>query len=117
MSTLSARHRNLHTLVFSPGTNRETSVQVALRQVTSAARVAQLKEQLGLTKGVTLLEGRLVEPLRTPEHLRAGVEALLVWAGRTGALRLEAYQGAITDHWRDRYGDKLVFSWRTDEIP
>ncbi len=116
MTTLTARYRPLTTLTFI-GPGRETAVTIALRQITSAGRVTQIQQQYGLTKGVVLLEGRLVEPLLTPSTLKAGDQALLAWAGRQGVARLEPYQGALNDALRERFGDKLLLSWRTDEIP
>ncbi len=117
MTTLTARYRPHTTLTFNPGSSREETITVALRQVTNPTRVSLIQQQLGLTKGVAVLEGRLVDPLRTPSNVKAGSEALLSWAGRQGVARLEPYQGALPDVLRDRFGDKLLLSWRTDEIP
>lgn len=117
MSTVTARYRPLTRLTFNPGEAREESVTLALRQVTNPTRVSLIQQQLGLTKGVVVLEGRLVEPLRVPSNVKAGSEALLSWSGRVGVARLEPYQSALTGELRDRFGDKVLLSWRTDEIP
>ena len=117
MSTVSARYRPLTVLTFNPGSAREEVVTIALRQVTNPTRVSLIQQQLGLTKGVAVIEVRLVTPRRTPANLKAGSEALLVWSGRNGVARLEPYQGALPDVLRDEFGDKLLLSWRTDEIP
>ncbi len=117
MTTLSARYRPLTILTFNPGSGREEAITIALRQVTNPSRVSLIQQQLGLTKGVVVLEGRLVEPLRVPVNLKAGSEALLTWSGRVGVARLEPYQSALTGELRDRFGDKVLLSWRTDEIP
>lgn len=92
-------------------------MSIALRQVTNATRVTLIREQLGLTDSTLIIEGRLVSPLRTPATLKAGSTAPLTWAGRNGIARVEPYQGAIVNSWRDRYGDKLLLTWTTDEIP
>lgn len=117
MSTITARYRPHTLLTFNPGETSEVSVTIALRQVTNASRVSLIQQQLGLNKTVVLIEGRLVEPLRTPSALRAGAKALLTWAGRVGVARLEPYQGALNDALRDRFGDKLLLSWTSDVIP
>lgn len=117
MTTLSGRHRPITSLTFNPGTGREETIEVALRQVTNPARVSLIQGQLGLTKGVIVIEGRMVTPRRVPESLRAGNEALLEWSGRAGVARFEPHQGALVGKLRDRYGDKVLLSWRTDEIP
>lgn len=93
------------------------TLTIAPRQVTNPSRVSLISEQLGLTKGTVIIEARLVTPLRLPATVKAGATGILTWAGRAGVARLEPYQGAIVNAWRDRYGDKLLLTWTTDEIP
>lgn len=111
MVSLAARHRQVHTLVFGA-----TSVDVALRQVTNANRISLIKQQMGLNHSEIILEGRMVDPRTVPSTMVAGSIATLVWAGRTGLVRVESYQSVLVDSWRQLYGDRVVFSWRTDEV-
>lgn len=110
MSTVTGRHRPHTTLVFQPG---GAEVVVALRQVTDARRIGAL----GLTDAQAVIEGRLVRPLELPASVKAGAQAVLVWAGRAGAARLEPVQDSLTPRLRQRFGQRITLSWRTDEIP
>lgn len=110
MSTVTSRHRPHTVLVFQPG---GVEVTVALRQVTDARRIGAL----GLTDANAVIEGRMVMPLELPENVRAGAQAVLQWAGRNGAARLEPVQDALTPRHRRMFGQKITLSWRTDEIP
>lgn len=93
-----------------------TLVTVALRQVTNANRISLIKQQMGLNKSEVILEGRMVKPRKVPSTIKAGSTAKLTWAGVEGWCRLETYQSAIKDDWRDKYGDRIVFSFRTDNV-
>lgn len=110
--TLTSRHRPPTELVFPWG-----SVTVGLKQVTDPIRFSLVRQQLGLTASATIIEGRLIDPKHKPAQLKAGETAPLEWAGRNGMVRVEPYQGAITDRWRDKHGDKILLSWSTDEVP
>lgn len=115
--TVTGRHRQHTTLDFQTARFETTTVTIGLRQVTEPVRVSLIRQQLGLNDSTVILEGRLLEPRRRPEALKAGHEAPLNWGGRGGLARLEPYQGAITDAWRDKYGDRLLMTWRSDETP
>ena len=110
MSTVTTRYRPHTTLVFQPG---NVEVVVGLRQVTDAKRIGNL----GLTDAQAVIEGRLISPLELPANVKAGAQAVLPWAGRNGAARLEPVQDALTPRLHKRFGQKIVLSWRTDEIP
>lgn len=121
MSTLTSRYRRVTALSFRfPDDAADTvrvSVQVALRQVTEPNRVSLIVQQSGLTKVSAVLEGRMVSPLVAPEGLQAGMVALHEHAGVTGVLRVEPYEDALPDRLRRRFGQKVLFTWRTDEVP
>lgn len=112
MVTLAARRRRVFTLTFGTLT-----VDIAIRQVTNANRISLIQQQLGLNKSTVILEGRMVDPREVPDELSAGSPvAPFVWAGRQGMIRVEPYQSAITGAWRQKYGDRVVMSWRSDEV-
>src|SRR5690606_14663158 len=69
------------------------------------------------TRVSAVLEGRLVKPLTKPPELKPGMVAQLEHAGVTGVLRAEPYEDAPTPRLRRRFGQKLLFTWRTDEVP
>lgn len=112
--TLASRHRPVTVLAFQTSASTSETVTIALRQVTNPAKVSLINQQLGLDGTRIILEGRLVDPLRRPDGLKAKHKAPLTWAGRSGIAMLEPYQGAITDAWRDKYGDALLLTWASD---
>lgn len=117
MSTLTSRYRRVTALSFNEYPGPAVEVQVALRQVTEPNRVSLVVQQSGLTRVSAVFEGRMVKPLTTPEALTPGSEALHEHAGVTGVLRVEPYEDALPDRLRRRFGQKVLFTWRTDEVP
>lgn len=108
--TLSSAYRGVSSVPFTTG-----SVTAAVRQITNPSRVSLIKRSLGLENADAILEARLVTPRRRPTTLKAGSKAVFSWAGRAGVVTLEPYQDAIPAEWRDRYGDRLILSFSTDE--
>jgi len=117
VSTLTSRYRRVTALSFNEYPGPAVEVQVALRQVTEPNRVSLVVQQSGLTRVSAVLEGRLVKPLTKPPELKPGMVAQLEHAGVTGVLRVEPYEDALTPRLRRRFGQKLLFTWRTDEVP
>lgn len=110
--TLSSTYRGTLTVAIGG-----ESLTLAMRQVTNPVKISLIRRQLGLNEGDAILEARLVTPRRLPAAVKAGMKVnAFTWAGRTGQLRLEPYQDAIPGEWRDRYGDRLIFSWTSDEV-
>lgn len=110
--TLSSAYRGTMTVTLAG-----QLLTLALRQVTNPVKVSLIRRQLGLNEGDAILEARLVTPRRKPDAVKAGMKVnAFQWAGRSGQLRLEPYQDAIPGEWRDRYGDRLIFSWTSDEV-
>lgn len=109
--TLSSTYRGTLTVAIGG-----ESLTLAMRQVTNPVKISLIRRQLGLNEGDAILEARLVTPRRKPDAVKAGMKTPLAWAGRNGIARLEPYQSSIPGEWRDRYGDRLIFSWTSDEV-
>lgn len=118
MSDLVATYRPTTTIEFlNASQTAVASVTCALKQITNPSRVSFLQAQLGLEKTSLILEARLTSPKALPGAAKAGMRAQLTWAGRAGVARLEPYQYNVIAELRDTYGEKILLSWRTDEIP
>lgn len=116
--TLTSSYRPTTTLVFNEGdAGIEASVDVAIRQVTNPAKISLIQQAAGLTNAAAILEARLVTPRRVPATVQPGSLARLSWAGVNGRARVEPYASSLPDAWRDEYGDRIVLSFTSDEIP
>ena len=110
--TVTSRYRRATTITFDGD-----AITVALRHITSPTRISLIRSQLGLTDARALIEGRLVDPLELPAAIKAGATAALTWAGRSGLARLEPYEDALPDALRRRFGQRILLTWDTDEVP
>lgn len=109
--TLSSSYRGGVTVAFNTG----ATVSIAVRQVTNPSRVSLIRRSLGLENADAVLEARLINPKRAPAALKAGAKATFTWAGRAGVVTVEPYQSSLPTEWRDRYGDRILLSFSTDE--
>lgn len=116
--TLTSSYRPTTTLVFNEGdAGLEASVDVAIRQVTNPAKISLIQQAAGLTNAAAILEARLVTPRRVPSTVQPGSLARLSWAGVNGRARVEPYASSLPSEWRDEYGDRILLTFTSDEIP